>query len=201
MPNKFPAARPHLLVLTQDGYRRQHEALDGDDFAAARRVMTALDSTRTVMLFNCGIASGCSRLHKHLHVCPAPESAEFRLWPDDPQALARLPFKSFVQRFEGGLPSADVILGLYRGLLRQAEAALGYAAPTDGGPAVPHNVAMDRNWLVVIPRRAAAWNGAGPNAASMMGMVWVDSEEKMNVWLELGPANVLRQVGVPNDVN
>ncbi|KAL2260902.1 hypothetical protein VTK26DRAFT_4955 [Humicola hyalothermophila] len=212
--NKFPSARPHLLILTQDGFRRQHEALDLEDISAARHVMCSLEDNaaapastptttasfgRALMLFNCGIESGCSRMHKHLHVFPGPKSDTFRLWPDDARAQARLPFKAFVHRFEGGtLPAATAILGVYRDLLREAEQSVG-AAPRDGGPAIPHNAVMDRNWLVVVPRRAAKWNGVGANAAAMLGMVWAENNDKMDAWMRLGPANVLRHVGFPAD--
>ena len=197
--NKFPAARPHLLILTQDGFRRQYEALNRDDISAAWQVLSSL-TIRSLLLFNCGIDSGCSRMHKHMQIFPAPESDTFSLWPDsaDPQVQANLPFKAFVHRFQNGFPPADAILGIYQALVRRAERAVGHAA-RDGEPAIPHNVIMDRNWLVVVPRRSAAWNGADTNAAGMLGMVWVQSEDRMNVWLERGPANVLAHLGVPAD--
>lgn len=200
--NKFPAARPHLLILTQDGFRRQHEALTRDDIAAARQVLAAL-TTRTLLLFNCGVESGCSRMHKHMHILPTPAPDQFRLWPDaadDPRVQAGLPFRAFVHRFDDGLPAVDAIHEIYCGLLRRAERAVGHAA-VDDGAALPHNVMMDRSWLVVVPRRAAGWNGADTNAAGMLGMVWVHSEDRMKVWLEHGPANVLGQLGVPGDTN
>jgi ATP adenylyltransferase len=195
--NKFPAARPHCLILTQDGFRRQYEALDTDDLAAACQVMSSLE-TRHLLLFNCGIDSGCSRLHKHMHIFPAPSPDQFSLWPDFDEP--HVPFKFFMHRFQNGLPRVGEILSIYEALLRQAGAAMGRAAE-EKDTAVPHNVVMDRNWLVVIPRRAAGWDGADTNAAGMLGMIWVHSEEKMNLWLGKGPANVLAQIGVPADGN
>jgi ATP adenylyltransferase len=191
--NKFPAGRPHCLILTQDGFRRQYEALKMDDLTAACQVLSSLES-RHLLLFNCGIDSGCSRLHKHVHIFPAPDPDKITLWPDLDEL--KLPFKAFVHRFHNRLPPVGEILEIYQGLLRQAESALG-SALLDGDAAVPHNVVMDRNWLVVIPRRAAGWDGADTNAAGMLGMIWVHSEEKVKIWLEKGPANVLAQIGVP----
>lgn len=191
--NKFPSARPHYLILTQNGFRRQFEALDINDLTAARQVISSLHS-RHLMLFNCGINGGCSRMHKHMQLIPAPDG--FPLWPDSEQV--ELPFKFAMHRFRGGLPPANELLTIYRALLRRAERALGHAA-LEGEAAVPHNVIMDRNWLVVVPRRSAGWDGIDTNAAGMLGMVWVKSEEKMNIWLERGPANVLAQLGVPVD--
>lgn len=195
MANKFPSARPHLLILTQDGFKRQFEALDIDDLAAAREVVSSLKS-RYLLLFNCGIDGGCSRLHKHMQLFPAPDPNKFALWADASEP--KLPFKFFIHRFSAGLPPADELLRIYRALLRRAERALEYAA-LEGEAAVPHNVIMDRNWLVVIPRRAAGWDGVGANAAGMLGMVWVNNEEKVKTWLARGPAAMLARLGVPAD--
>jgi ATP adenylyltransferase len=191
--NKFPSARPHFLILTEDGFRRQYEALNTDDLTAAHHVISSLRS-RHLMIFNCGIDGGCSRLHKHMQVFPAPDG--FTLWPDS--EIPQPPVKFFMHRFQKGLPEADELLRIYRALLRRAERALGHAA-LEGEAAVPHNVIMDRSWLVVVPRRSAGWDGISTNAAGMLGMVWVNNEEKMNLWLKRGPANVLARLGVPAD--
>jgi ATP adenylyltransferase len=197
MANKFPAARPHLLILTQDGFRRQWEALDIDDLTAAHQGISSL-SSRHLLLFNCGIDGGCSRLHKHMQLIPAPDPDKFTLWLDaeEPQ----LPFKFFIHRFRDGLPPPDKLLGIYEALLRRAERAVDHAA-LEGETAIPHNVIMDRKWLVVIPRRSGSWDDIGANAASMLGMVWVQNEETMDIWLERGPANVLARLGVPVDAS
>lgn len=166
-----------------------------DDLSAARQVISSL-GTRHLLLFNCGIEGGCSRMHKHMQAFPAPEPDKFALWPDakDPQP----PFKFFMHRFRGRVPQPDELLAIYRALLRRAERALGHAA-LEGEPAVPHNVVMDRNWMVVVPRRSADWDGISTNAAGMLGMAWVSDEEKMRLWLERGPSNVLARLGVPAD--
>ncbi|KAK4183621.1 hypothetical protein QBC35DRAFT_477992 [Podospora australis] len=197
--NKFASARPHLLVLTQDGYRRQHEPLNIDDLTALRHVLLSLaDSTRRYMaIFNCGIDSGCSRLHKHMQVFPVVPG--FPLWPDseDSTVQASVPFQCFVHRLNGDeLPSAEEVTAVYTKLLDRAKSALaavGY--PLDGE--VPHNLILDRKWIVVVPRRQAGVNGADANAAAFLGMVWVSDEVKMKRWTEQGPANVLSQIALP----
>jgi ATP adenylyltransferase len=184
------------LILTQDGFKRQYEALDIDDLTAARDALCSLQSRRYLLLFNCGIESGCSRLHKHLQIFPAPDSDKFAQWLDADNP--NLPSKAFMHRFQSGIPAAEELLGIYRALLRRSERALGHAA-LEGEAAVPHNVIMDRNWLVVIPRRAARWDGLCTNAAGMLGMVWVRDEEHLKGWLARGPSAILAQLGVPAD--
>ncbi|KAK0644438.1 hypothetical protein B0T16DRAFT_356337 [Cercophora newfieldiana] len=199
--NKFSAARPHLLFLTQDGYRRQHEALDIDDFTALWTVMTRFTKSRYLAIFNCGVDSGCSRLHKHMQVFGAPEG--FGLWPDEEGGKGKgkgkgVPFRYFLGRFDGGFPGPEGLLGVYQGLLGQAEAVLGWERGERGEEeAAPHNVVLDRRWMLVVPRRAPGLNGADANAAAVLGMLWVSDEEKMRRWTDQGPARVLAHLGVP----
>ncbi|KAL2167545.1 hypothetical protein VTG60DRAFT_1131 [Thermothelomyces hinnuleus] len=197
--NKFAAARPHLLLVTQDGYRRQHERLDRHDFAALCQVLSALQRReRYLAIFNCGVDGGCSRLHKHLQVFPAPSAGDFALWPDrhDPATWPALPFECFIHRFGAEFPSADALTGIYETLLSQAERAVGYEPDEESKKAVPHNVVLDRKWILVVPRRNAGLNGVVVNAAAMLGMVWVANDEMLERWKELGPANLLARVGV-----
>lgn len=199
--NKFAAARPHLLLLTQDGFRRQHERLDRHDFAALGQVLSNLRRReRYLAIFNCGVDGGCSRLHKHLQVFPAPPADDFALWPDryDPTTWPALPFKCFVHRFGDELPSADKLTAIYETLLGQAEREVGYEPGKERGKAVPHNVVLDRKWILVVPRRNAGLDGVIVNAAAMLGMLWVVNDEMMERWKRLGPANILAHVGVPN---
>ncbi|KAK4034967.1 hypothetical protein C8A01DRAFT_18285 [Parachaetomium inaequale] len=200
--NMFPAARPHFLLVTQDGFRRQHEELDRDDMTALWQVMSSFKQKRYLAIFNCGINAGCSRLHKHMQLFPAPAPDDFALWPDrdDDSARSALPFQCFVHRFQNGFPSVDTLTAIYQTLLRQAENAVGCPAKKER-EAIPHNVVLDRKWIMVTPRRTAGLNGAGANAAAMLGMVWVANEEMLNLWTELGPANVLAHVGIPAGVS
>lgn len=62
MFNKFCMYRPHLLLLTKDGWRRQYEQLDLQDLQAVWNVLESLN-WRYFMFFNCGKDGGCSRLH------------------------------------------------------------------------------------------------------------------------------------------
>ncbi|KAK0616332.1 hypothetical protein B0T14DRAFT_434121 [Immersiella caudata] len=191
--NKFSAARPHLLLLTADGYRRQHEALDLADFTALQTVLSQFTKARYLAIFNCGVNSGCSRLHKHMQVFRAPEG--FQLWPDEEEKGPTLPFRYFMARFDG-LPGPEELERVYKGLVRQAAEALGWDSQGKGEEAAPHNVVLDGRWMVVVPRRRPGWNGADANAAAVLGMLWVPDEEKMRKWVSLGPGRVMAQLGV-----
>lgn len=64
------------------------------------------------------------------------------------------------------------------------------------GEGIPHNVILDRRWIVVVPRRYAGLNGLIPNAAAVLGMVWVPNEKHLEAWIGEGVSRVLAHVGI-----
>ncbi|KZL79664.1 atp adenylyltransferase [Colletotrichum incanum] len=219
--NKFCAYRPHLLLMTADGRRRQFEGLNSGDLGAAREVLAGLNSSNHgsgqeyLAIFNCGKMGGCSRLHKHMQLIPAPDAIP--LWPDtvasgnaegqDP------PFRYFIHRFSGSsngnhsnetgvLPSADVLASAYWQMLQQAtELIPGREKVVEEDRvgrkvAVPHNVVLSERWLVVVPRVKDVVDGAGVNAAGTLGVVWASEMETVDKWKKLGLKRVLGEVGI-----
>ncbi|KZL76591.1 tetraphosphate phosphorylase 2 (ATP adenylyltransferase) [Colletotrichum tofieldiae] len=216
--NKFCAYRPHLLLMTADGRKRQFEELNSGDLGAARDVLAGLNGSNGgsgqeyLVIFNCGKMGGCSRLHKHMQVIPAPDAIP--LWPDtvgsgnaegqDP------PFRFFIRRFSGSssgnetrvLPSADDLAKTYWQMLRQATELIPgreKVVEEDGAGrkvAVPHNVVLSERWMVVIPRVKDVVDGAGVNAAGMLGVVWASETETVDKWRRLGLKRVLGEVGI-----
>lgn len=200
--NGFSCYHPHYLLLTNDGYRRQWEPLDEDDFAAVHMLLDSqivgdkAGRGEYLVFFNGGADAGCSRVHKHLQAIPQ-ESYDGDPWRNVDKGV--LPFGYFEKRFD--LTAAfepKMTLEAYGEGLEFVERSLGVAtAEEDGKRRAPaHSVLLDRERIVVIPRVAAGLGGVGANAAGMLGMIWVQSEDSMEKWLEIGPQNVLREAGV-----
>ncbi|KPM39335.1 hypothetical protein AK830_g7255 [Neonectria ditissima] len=190
----FDAFRPHFLLLTQDGHRRQYEPLDVDDFRAAHTVISSLGS-KYMAIYNCGVESGCSRFHKHLQIIPQAGET-FNVWRDIIAQTQTLPYQAFVRAYDRGTPSPEELQTIYLDLFQQAQIALGQSVSEDNR-APPHNVIFDQTGIMVIPRRAAGLHGAEANAAGMLGVIWMSDMAKAEQWLELGPAEVLKTAGVP----
>lgn len=198
--NKFCAYRPHLMLLASDGRRRQFEALGRDDLAAAASALDGLGE-EYLAIFNCGRDAGCSRLHKHLQIFPAPGG--FPLWPDSEASSPPPPFRYFISRFaDGKVPEPGELARVYGDMLVEAAALVPgredvVEEDADGrGVAVPHNVVISRRWILVVPRTRAGVGGADANAAGMLGMVWASGEEVLERWMGIGPRRVLGEVGV-----
>lgn len=92
---------------------------------------------------------------------------------------------------------------IYADLLAQAAAVTKGETEHDdtslpGAAACPHNLVFTRRWMLVIPRRrGAVQKTIAANAIGMLGVIPVASREEMDDWVKLGPANALRELGVP----
>ncbi|EAW13296.1 putative phosphorylase [Aspergillus clavatus NRRL 1] len=196
--NKFAVFRPQLLLLTSDSYQRQHEPLSLADFAA---VCTVLDSLKSphYAIYNCSPLAGSSREHKHLQILPRPGY----LFPDDPNPASRvIPYQYFIRYLDAvdfqSLDGWATIFKAYQELLAQAKQAWsGHSSNEQNPEYYPHNVALVREWIVVIPRRSNNFEGITANAAGMMGSVWLTNDSQLDRWREVGPPRVLSELGVP----
>jgi ATP adenylyltransferase/5',5'''-P-1,P-4-tetraphosphate phosphorylase II len=177
-------------MVTLDSYRRQHEPLDSDDFAAVLELLRKWEGW--YVIFNCGEKGGCSRVHKHVQGLKGPPGA-FGVFVE---RKGMVPFKCFMHRFGEGFGKVSVadLLEVYSSMLVRCREALRL---DEGEEKCPHNVVLWDDCIIVIPRRAGAWRGASANTGGMMGSVWVPDKAEMQKWLELGCANVLRELGVP----
>ncbi|KAH6651579.1 hypothetical protein BKA67DRAFT_537445 [Truncatella angustata] len=189
--NKYCMYRPHLLLLTKDGYKRQYDHLDLDDMQSAWNALEALNWNYFVF-FNCGKDGGCSRLHKHLQLGPYL-SDRLAPWPSTSRAPRNIPYEYVLRRFDRSLGPKQLI-DIYRKMIGQAKEILGLEA-TEAH--VPHNLMMGKSWMMVIPRRKAHVRGAYSNTLGLFGMVSVANHEELGRWVDQGPLKVVEQLGVP----
>ncbi|KAJ5760339.1 hypothetical protein N7520_007495 [Penicillium odoratum] len=203
--NKFPVFRPMLLLLTVDSYRRQHESLDREDIAAGWRMICEMKEEHYVF-FNCTVLAGSSRSHKHLQVVPAPGAHEgygegFQFFPDYDSMPEEGPpgFVYFLHRFknrvlsDGRVQDSEYVLETYLRLLHQAREKL----HVQDGDICPHNFVLTKRWMMVIPRKAKVFHGITANSAAMVGSVYLESEQQLDAWKEVGPMKVLASLGLP----
>jgi ATP adenylyltransferase/5',5'''-P-1,P-4-tetraphosphate phosphorylase II len=190
--NLFCVDRPQLLMVTSDSYQRQHEPLNAQDFAAMLELLRRLNGW--YVIFNCGEKGGCSRVHKHVQGLRGPPHAFSKL-VEASEGKGEVPFKFFLKRFKKSFEDLEVaeLLSVYRDMLVKCREVL----KLENGEMCPHNVVLWDDSIVVIPRRNGTWEGASANTGGMMGSVWVPDQAEMDKWLQLGCANVLRELGTP----
>ncbi|KAF7157285.1 hypothetical protein CNMCM5623_001408 [Aspergillus felis] len=197
--NKFSVFRPQLLLLTCDSYRRQHEALTVEDFAAIHSILRS-SKTAHLVIYNCGPIAGASRNHKHVQILTRPA----HLFPDDPNFdPGMMPFQYHLRCLRGlDFENPDCPSNLseaYQELLAEAKERLGQSASTDSAGYFPHNVVLVREWMIVIPRRSNNFEDITANAAAMMGSVWLKSEDELDRWKQVGPTKALAGLGFPRE--
>ncbi|KAJ5822771.1 hypothetical protein N7447_005111 [Penicillium robsamsonii] len=198
--NKFCFARPHLMLLTSDGYKRQYEALEEADLDSMWRILISMERDY-VAFFNCGQNGGCSRLHKHMQLMPLPANSFAAFLDSSEEPETKVPFKWFYRRFEGEVTPA-VLFGVYKDLLKEATKVGGdHTASTPPGAVCPHNMILTKRWMIVLPRRRGGINKeAGVNSLGMLGVIAVATTKEIDNWVRLGLTESLAEVGVPKRI-
>lgn len=154
----------------------------------------SMTDNESLIFFNCRPEAGCSRLHKHLQAIPK-ESFGGKPWNNIDENSGALPFGYFEQQLDE-VPTPEATLSAYNKGLKAVERSLGQTATKDGG-APPHNMIMDKGRIMVIPRRRDGIGSVGANAGGMLGMIWTQSDESKQRWLNAGPWDVLEAGGSP----
>ena len=196
--NKFCIYRP-MLVLPTSVYAPQSDDLNLSDIEAAWSVLQVFRTSQMV-IYNCGSDAGSSVGHKHLQIFPLPDAEGIQLFPEYAEStqviskeIIHVPFKHFALKLAPMTTAANVYKS-YQILLAEARHALKQVDATD------YNVVFTAKWITVIPRRTAVWGGPqGANAAGMVGMVTVPTEEQRRRWAELGYTDYLVRFGIPLD--
>ena len=126
------------------------------------------------------------------------------LFPDnrnfDKQAIPYRYFLRYLHDVDLESPNGHPkLLAIYEELLAEAKRTLGKVCKTHDGGHFPHNVALVKEWIIVIPRRSHIFEGLTANTAGMMGSVWLTEEAQLERWKQVGPRSVLSGVGVPRE--
>ncbi|CEJ92611.1 hypothetical protein VHEMI08250 [[Torrubiella] hemipterigena] len=199
--NKFAFARPHLMLVSSDGYRRQFEPLDLIDLEAVWSSVMSM-SNDYIAFYNCGRDSGCSRLHKHIQLMPMPTMSFASFLDIEGGKETEVPYIWAYKRFASGAITATNLVEIYNLLLKEAThvytKATGKESSIQAGVAIPHNMILSKRWMVVLPRRQAAINKeAGANALGMLGVIAVATQNEIDNWVQSGLIESLKALGVP----
>jgi sulfate adenylyltransferase (ADP) / ATP adenylyltransferase len=195
-------------VLPTKDFALQTDDLDRSDLAAVWALLHAYKQTKMMVIYNCGVNSGSSQGHKHLQLFPYPSGYE--LWPSKAVSASAggriisnvpgVPFVHFLSRMPASKSDTSPISSLvstYEKLLTLTKAAL---ASTANGRSQDYNVALTKDWIVLIPRMTAGPDGPwGSNAAGMLGMVGIRDRRELEWWGELGYKKYLAWLGIPID--
>ena len=182
-------------MLHTTKFEKQSDPLTLPDIDALWQTMQGLGQDKYIGIFNCGAKAGSSIGHKHMQVFPR---SDHTLFPDhlvsqsradgtstEPLRHLEVPYEHSILRIDQNGPSSAMHKS-YQDLRQR----LGLEQDS------PHNVIVTNTWIIVIPRTQAKLGCRAANAASMLGMVWVKTEDDLKAWKEYGPMEVLAEVGL-----
>jgi ATP adenylyltransferase len=91
-------------------------------------------------------------------------------------------------------PNSAQIFGQYQKVLAEAK-----KSSRRHGRNVAYNFIMTTDWIVLVPRSTKGRDDTPTNAAGILGMVWVRSDEERARWTELGMSEYLASLAIPRD--
>jgi ATP adenylyltransferase len=196
--NKYPVLPHHALLVTRE-FEDQEQPLSRNDFEAAWLTLAEIDG---LVFYNAGELAGASQRHRHLQWVPTPlGDGEARTPIDTALAKARftenvgrtdaLPFLHGIARLRNDRASTGEIATILHGLYKKMAGA--FACDRAGRP---YNLLLTRDWMLLVPRRAAKWGGVSINALGFAGALLAKSEKQLRRLREAGPLTALRHTAI-----
>jgi len=174
--NKYNVLDHALLVVTRANID-QDVPLDLADFEALAACMA---NQPVLGFYNGGAMAGASQRHKHLQVVRLPISPTVDL-PIE-RRIEDLPFRSAFARLASN-PAAGELHDRYVALIRQARCANG-----------PYNLLVAHDWMLVVPRTRASFEGIPVNSLAFAGALFVRDDIELATVARIGPMAVLQGV-------
>lgn len=205
--NKFPVLEDHLLIVTRE-FEEQDELLGPEDFEALWRCLVEAEA---LGFYNGGEEAGASQRHKHLQMIRLPLDPKMPELPVSPalaeatgagalQRVAAFPFvHAYAPLGPGWFDDLEAGAAAAFDLYQRAAAALGivHEPPAPGvRQALPYNLLVTREWMLLVPRSAEFHDGVSINAVGFAGGLLVRSREQLARVIELGPMQVLTAVAI-----
>lgn len=197
--NKHNVLDRHLLAVTHADID-QRTLLDAADFEAFALCM---GEEPVLGFYNGGAEAGASQRHKHLQVVRLPLAPEGEAIPlqrvIDASALEGLPYRTAFARLERNTDTpvrARALHETYRALLQ--DAGIDAVPSADGDrQSRPYNLLVTHDWMLLVPRTTAEFEGIGLNSLAFAGTIFVRGEAQLATLRRIGPMAVLCGVAEP----
>jgi len=176
--NKYPVIANHLLLITRD-FEPQENMLTEQDFSALTQLLEEADG---LVFYNCGASAGASQRHKHLQWVPRTLGECRASLPLEP-GLQTLHFNHYWSPLQG-TEQADILYQCYQQALR----ALAWR------PGLAYNLLLTRQWLLLVPRHSASWNGISINSLAFVGSFFVMDPQQAEQLCSAGFQTALQAV-------
>lgn len=204
--NKYNVVDHHILIITRD-FEEQESLLTLADFEA---MAVCLAEMNGLAFYNGGKVAGASQRHKHLQLVPFPLLPDGECIPISSllqfpleDKITTLPALPFVHAFTSldvdwvNAPTiaAQIALDRYYALLHAVGLQTDKKAPDQKQPGA-YNLLTTREWMLLVPRSQESFENIPVNSLGFAGTLLVRNQEQMQFLKQLGPMNLLSQVGI-----
>ena len=204
--NKYNVVDHHILIVTRE-YESQDSWLTYADFAALVRCLIEIDGFG---FYNGGPQAGASQHHKHLQLVPFTSQAGILELPittlvnaekellQSSIHLSSLPFWHAVQPIhlqwteDAFIETSQQLFAIFQQLMVTAGMELNTPKP-----AVPYNLLVTREWIMIVLRSQESYQGIGVNSLGYSGWLLVKNLEDLERLKQIGPMALLQTVGKP----
>lgn len=220
--NKYPNTRYHMLLVTRE-FVAQDTLLKPIELLLVRTILENLNGalakqgacTKYFAFFNSGPESGYSQYHKHIQFMLLPDN--FRAFPEDlvkdvdfylpneieerkgPKFNTKCTFKHSVLKLApltgDQEEDEDNLAFLYMFLVKRAL----NVCKEFGVETMSYNLVMVGQSVMVVPRRAAKYEGIWQNALGFLGIFNAKNTQVRDNIVNVGFTTILKECGFPMD--
>ncbi len=193
--NKYNVVDHHLLIITRE-FEEQESLLTLADFQAMAACLTEFDG---LVFYNSGKMAGASQRHKHLQMIPLPLTPDGSQIPIAPllknaqfnspvSTISQLPFLHAFATLDTTFPEA--ILEIYHQLLTAVD-----LQENNQQICGAYNLIATKEWMLIVPRSQESFASISVNSLGFAGTMLARDAQQMKIIKDIGPMNILRQVG------
>ncbi|KAG7859758.1 hypothetical protein KL919_002463 [Ogataea angusta] len=216
--NKFPNTEEHFLMVTKE-FIQQDTLLQPLELELMLTILRKLNDSdkKFFAFFNSGPESGYSQFHKHIQFMKLPsgfhvyqnslvENSDFYIPTETseskkPLVNKNLTFKHFVLKLPKTFASEEeqqsTLALMYMYLFKRVlNVFKEYGVDSSK---LSYNFLMMENWMMIIPRRNAFFDGIWQNSLGFMGLFTTKDETVKSKILQHGAGTILRECGFELD--
>ncbi|KAH3662318.1 hypothetical protein OGAPHI_005569 [Ogataea philodendri] len=214
--NKFPNIEEHFLMVTKE-FVQQDTLLKPVELQLMHTILGQLNTSqsRFFAFFNSGPESGYSQFHKHIQFMKLPPN--FEVYQDalvagseffipreldgseQPLMNKQLTFKHFVlklpRKFASEEEQSTSLAMMYMYLFKRVLNV--FKEQGLDSTKISYNFLMMEDWMMIIPRSHAFFDGVWQNSLGFMGLFTMKDLEVKNKVMHHGIGTILQECGFP----
>ncbi len=194
--NKYPVQMGHLLLIT-NSWQAQNGWLSKDDFEA---IVNVDNDTSGLWFFNSSKAAGASQPHRHFQLLPRSSNESIcprykwfcSLLNKNKSQVSKISHCIAIKpRNKNNESSAEDLFNSYVSMTNEMNMG---GINIINKPLKPYNLILTSDWIALITREKERSNGFSINALGFAGYFLGTKKSNLNVLLNFGAEEILKNV-------